>query len=190
VVDAASFGDRGGQLAAGNGAPRVVLTLGPADYGHDLLRQTQTIGAATLVDLARSAAMATCRPRSSSSWPTSTCPTTELAGHLANHHVAGAEILTSLIRGGTTHLLRGFDPEQVLATIARRRINVVLLAPTMIYARSPYLVDEYWKRPQQTAEFLQGGWLNTGDLARTDEEGCLFIVDRKQEMIVSGGVNI
>ena len=49
---------------------------------------------------------------------------------------------------------------------------------------------DYWKRPEQFAETLQGGWLHTGDVARADEEGCLLIVDRKKDMIVSGGFNI
>lgn len=59
-----------------------------------------------------------------------------------------------------------------------------------ICARSRFVMDEYWKRPEQSAETLQGGWLHTGDVARADEEGCLLIVDRKKGMIVSGGFNI
>ena len=49
---------------------------------------------------------------------------------------------------------------------------------------------EYWKRPEQTAETLKNGWLHTGDIARTDERGYMFILDRKKDMIVSGGFNI
>jgi acyl-CoA synthetase (AMP-forming)/AMP-acid ligase II len=48
----------------------------------------------------------------------------------------------------------------------------------------------YHNNPQATAESLQNGWLYTGDLARVDNEGFLYIVDRKKEMIVSGGENI
>src|SRR5262245_13552462 len=48
-------------------------------------------------------------------------------------HVAGSKILPTLMLGGSVHLLRGFDPDAVLATIARERINVTLLVPTMIY---------------------------------------------------------
>jgi fatty-acyl-CoA synthase len=312
VVDAAGFGDRGGHLAAGNAAPRVVLTLGPASYGRDLLALAQSVGASRPVDLAQPGDIAILNytggttgkskgaVRRHGNQPAST--TVVLAdfdlprdpSYLAISpisHVAGTKILPSLMRGGTTHLLRGFDPEQVLATIARERINFALLVPTMIYgildhpgldgadlsslellmygaspmsptrlieglerigpvfaqlygqtecypisylsradhdparperfaacgfpvascdvalldddgapvapgeageicARSPYVMDEYWKRPEQTAETLQGGWLHTGDVARADEEGCLFIVDRKKDMIVSGGFNI
>ncbi|MBA7469199.1 Long-chain-fatty-acid--CoA ligase [subsurface metagenome] len=49
---------------------------------------------------------------------------------------------------------------------------------------------EYWKRPDTTAETLKNGWLHTGDIARRDERGYMFILDRKKDMIVSGGFNI
>jgi fatty-acyl-CoA synthase len=312
VVDAAGFGERGGQLAAASPPSRVVLTLGRAGYGADLLAGAEAAGTCTAVDLARPSDMAVLNytggttgkskgaVRRHYNMPAST--TVVLAdfdlprqpSYLAISpisHVAGTKILPSLMRGGTTHLLRGFDPEQVLATIARERINFALLVPTMIYGildhpgldgadlsslemllygaspmsptrlleglerigpvfaqlygqtecypisylsradhdparperfascgfpvascdvrlldeagqpvaqgeageicvRSPFVMDEYWKRPEQTAEALQGGWLHTGDVARADEEGCLYIVDRKKDMIVSGGFNI
>jgi fatty-acyl-CoA synthase len=49
---------------------------------------------------------------------------------------------------------------------------------------------EYWKRPEQTADTLKNGWLHTGDVARADERGYMYILDRKKDMIVSGGFNI
>jgi fatty-acyl-CoA synthase len=49
---------------------------------------------------------------------------------------------------------------------------------------------EYWKRPDITHETLKSGWLHTGDIARMDERGYMFILDRKKDMIVSGGFNI
>jgi fatty-acyl-CoA synthase len=206
-------------------------------------------------------------------------------------HVSGSFVLPSLWRGGTVHLLKGFDPEEFLATIARERINVTMMVPTMIYVmldnpklastdlsslelllygaspmspsrlveglerigpvfaqlygqtecypvsllgradhdarrpelfascgfplascavslldennqpvrqgeageicvRAPQAMESYWKRPEQTAETFAGGWLHTGDIARADERGYLYIVDRKKDMIVSGGFNI
>jgi fatty-acyl-CoA synthase len=48
-------------------------------------------------------------------------------------HVAGTKVLPTLMRGGTVHMLRGFDPEAVFKTIERERINFTLFVPTMIY---------------------------------------------------------
>src|SRR5207237_1261692 len=202
-------------------------------------------------------------------------------------HVAGSKVLPTLIRGGTVHMLKGFDPEAVFRTIARERINFTLFVPTMIYVmldhpalgktdlsslelllygasamspsrlvegierigpvfsqlygqtecypvsvlrkadhdpkppelflscgfpiaacqvkildnadqevatgeageicvRAGHVMAEYWKRPDTTAETLKNGWLHTGDVARSDERGYMFILDRKKDMIVSG----
>jgi fatty-acyl-CoA synthase len=206
-------------------------------------------------------------------------------------HVTGTKVLPVLMKGGTVHMLKGFDPDAVFAAIARERINFTLFVPTMIYVlldhpgmakadlssleyllygasamspsrlvegierigqvfgqlygqtecypvsvlrkaehdrarpelfescgvpiaacqvkildqndqetpvgepgeicvRAPHVMAEYWKRPEQTAETLKNGWLHTGDVARADEQGYLFILDRKKDMVVSGGFNI
>lgn len=59
-----------------------------------------------------------------------------------------------------------------------------------IIIRGPHLMREYWNLPGETASVLRNGWLYTGDLARIDELGYLTVVDRKGEMIVSGGLNV
>ena len=59
-----------------------------------------------------------------------------------------------------------------------------------ICVRAPHVMAEYWKRPDATAETLKNGWVHTGDIARKDERGYMFILDRKKDMIVSGGFNI
>lgn len=59
-----------------------------------------------------------------------------------------------------------------------------------IFTRSPMLFNGYWGRPQETAEAIRGGWVTVGDLARRDADGFLYIVDRKKDMVISGGVNI
>ena len=56
--------------------------------------------------------------------------------------------------------------------------------------RGPNLFSGYWNRPEATEEAFRGGWFHTGDLARQDEEGFFYIVDRKKDMLISGGENI
>lgn len=59
-----------------------------------------------------------------------------------------------------------------------------------IVARSDVVMEGYWKQPEATAEAMRGGWFHTGDMATINEEGYLLVVDRKKEIIVSGGENI
>lgn len=204
-------------------------------------------------------------------------------------HVAGTNVTPTLARGGTVHLMNGFDPAAVLEMIERERINFTLFVPTMIYAlldhpdlderdtssleyvlygaspmsesrlreglqrigpvfaqlygqtecypisilsredhqnparlmscgkpvqsvdvrildpmgeeaplgesgelciRGRGAMDGYWQRDDLTAETIVDGWLHTGDIARIDEEGFIYIVDRKKDMIISGGFNV
>jgi fatty-acyl-CoA synthase len=59
-----------------------------------------------------------------------------------------------------------------------------------IITRSDGVMKGYWKQPEATAEALRGGWFHTGDMATMDEHGYLLIVDRKKDIIVSGGENV
>ena len=59
-----------------------------------------------------------------------------------------------------------------------------------IVIRGHNVMKGYWEKPEATAEAMRGGWFHTGDMARVDEEGYFFIVDRKKEMIIRGGFNI
>lgn len=312
VVDARSFLARGGELAARAEGLRNVFTLGPAEYGSDLASAAEAVGSATPVDHAHPEDVAVLNYTGGT--------TGKSKGALRRHkeygvfaaailadfeipsdprylavapisHVAGTKIMPVLMRGGTVHLLKGFDPEALLATICRERINFTLLVPTMIYVlldhpkldqadltslelllygaspmspsrlvaglerigpvfsqlygqtecypvsvlrkadhdprqpelfescgfpiaccdvrilddwdhevpvgtpgeicvRAPHVMAEYWRRPEQTAETLKNGWLHTGDIARADERGYMFILDRKKDMIVTGGFNV
>jgi fatty-acyl-CoA synthase len=312
VIDADAFRDRGGDLAARAPGLKSVFTLGPANYGVDLLAALDAAGTATPRSLAGPDDIATLNYTGGT--------TGKSKGALRTHreyggfasailsdfeipdtpryltvapisHVAGTKVLPSLIRGGTVHMLRGFDPDAVFKTIERERINFTLFVPTMIYVmldhpaldktdlsslelllygasamspsrlvegierigpvfsqlygqtecypvsvlrkadhdpktpelflscgfpisacetkilddndqevetgeageicvRASHVMAEYWKRPEQTAETLKNGWLHTGDIARADERGYMFILDRKKDMIVSGGFNI
>ena len=312
VVDTRAFRTRGAELAAGAPRLRTILTLEDADYGRNLLRAAQAAGAVSARDLANPDTVATLNYTGGTTGKSkgalrhhrelSYFATAILAGfeipddprYLAVgpiSHVTGTKLLPVLMKGGTVHMLKGFDPDAVFATIARERINFTLFVPTMIYVlldhpglakadlssleyllygasamspsrliegierigpvfgqlygqtecypvsvlrkaehdrarpelfescgvpiaacqvkildengqeapvgepgeicvRAPHVMAEYWKRPEQTAETLKNGWLHTGDIARADEQGYLFILDRKKDMVVSGGFNI
>jgi fatty-acyl-CoA synthase len=312
VVDAARFAARGAELAEQAPELREVLALGRADFGPDLLAAAHAAGANAPRDVADVDEMlwlnysggTTGRPKGSQYRHRSVLaiarailsdyelpdPPRYLAVAPITH-VGGTKILPVLIRGGTVHLVDGFKPAEVLATIERERINVTLLVPTMIYTllddpaldgsdlsslevllygassmsverlregqerignvfaqlygqsecypisylrrqdhrdadpallascgfpvqgvqvalldnqnrpapegepgeicvRGQSAMDGYWELPDLSAEALAGGWLHTGDIGRRDERGYLTIVDRKKDMIVSGGFNV
>ncbi len=59
-----------------------------------------------------------------------------------------------------------------------------------IVYRAPTLMSGYWNNPEATAQAFAGGWFHSGDLVRMDEDGYVWVVDRKKDMIISGGENI
>lgn len=59
-----------------------------------------------------------------------------------------------------------------------------------IYTHTPWCFEGYWKLPEKTAEAFRGEHLSVGDMARRDEDGYYYLVDRKNNMIISGGLNI
>ncbi len=59
-----------------------------------------------------------------------------------------------------------------------------------IVIRGHNIMKGYWQRPDATAEAMRGGWFHSGDMARTDEEGYFYIVDRKKDLIIRGGYNV
>ncbi|MBN6186703.1 long-chain-fatty-acid--CoA ligase [Aneurinibacillus sp. BA2021] len=59
-----------------------------------------------------------------------------------------------------------------------------------LYFKAPYLLDEYYKNPEATSMSFYQGYFTVGDMAMQDEEGLYYIVDRKKDMLISGGVNI
>ena len=312
VVDTRSFLARGGELAQGSPGLAAVFTLEDAEYGSNLMAAAAAAGAVSPRDLAHSGMVAALNytggttgkskgalrhHRELSHFATTILADFEIPDdprYLAIgpiSHVTGTKVLPVLMKGGTVHMLKGFDPEAVFATIAREKINFALFVPTMIYVlldhpgldradlssldcllygaspmlpsrllegierigpvfaqlygqtecypvsvlrkadhdpkrpelfescgfpvaacdvkvldaedrqvpvgeageicvRAPHVMAEYWKRPAETAETLKNGWLHTGDIARADEQGYLYILDRKKDMVVSGGFNI
>ncbi|WP_077212236.1 class I adenylate-forming enzyme family protein [Bacillus dakarensis] len=59
-----------------------------------------------------------------------------------------------------------------------------------IVYQGPTTMKEYYKNPEATKDAFKGGWFHSGDLVRMDEEGFIYVVDRKKDMIISGGENI
>ena len=59
-----------------------------------------------------------------------------------------------------------------------------------LHARTAYVFNGYWKNPEKTAEAFRGDWSSVGDMARRDSDGYIWLVDRKSNMIISGGENV
>jgi long-chain acyl-CoA synthetase len=59
-----------------------------------------------------------------------------------------------------------------------------------VVARGMNLMKGYWNQPEETARTLEGGWLHTGDIGKQDADGFFYIVDRKKDMIITGGENV
>ncbi len=101
------------------------------------------------------------------------------------------------------HLLNG-TPEQVrrLSSCGREILGVEVRVVNAkgedvlpgeigeIIARGPTVMSGYWRMPEATAAAIVDGWMHTGDLATTDEDNYIYIVDRAKDMIISGGENI
>jgi fatty-acyl-CoA synthase len=84
---------------------------------------------------------------------------------------------------------------KVIPTVAARVVDENMNDVAMgevgeIVYRAPTLMSGYWNNPEATAEAFAGGWFHSGDLVRMDEDGYVWVVDRKKDMIISGGENI
>jgi fatty-acyl-CoA synthase len=103
---------------------------------------------------------------------------------------------------GATTLLKGPDSTRKMGSVGKPMLGVDLRvvddalrdAPPggvgeVVY-RGPNVMARYHGQPEATREAFAGGWFHSGDLARLDEEGYLWLVDRKKDMIVSGGENV
>ncbi len=59
-----------------------------------------------------------------------------------------------------------------------------------LITRGPHMMAGYWEKPEETQKTIVDGWIHTGDLAEIDEEGFIYLVDRKHDMIITGGLNV
>lgn len=75
------------------------------------------------------------------------------------------------------------DPEEGVKDVAEGEIGELAI-------RGPQVMAGYWKKPQETVDVLRDGWLYTGDLARMDDEGYFYIVDRKKDVINASGFKV
>ncbi|GAA2301064.1 long-chain-fatty-acid--CoA ligase [Streptomyces kunmingensis] len=101
-----------------------------------------------------------------------------------------------------TCVLRGEDSLRKLGSVGRpipsiqhrivdAEMNDVAVGEVgEIVYRGPTLTRGYWNKPQETAAAFEGGWFHSGDLVKRDDEGFIWVVDRKKDMIISGGENI
>ena len=103
---------------------------------------------------------------------------------------------------GTTTMLKGGDSLRKLGSVGKPIAGVVARivdeggddvasgeVGELVY-RGLQVMRGYWQRPEADAEAFAGGWFHSGDLLRADEEGFLYVVDCKKDMIVSGGENV
>ena len=68
--------------------------------------------------------------------------------------------------------------------------DMALGEPGELVLKGPPIMMHYWNMPDETRDTLRDGWLHTGDIAKMDEDGFFWIVDRKKDMIIAGGFNI
>lgn len=92
---------------------------------------------------------------------------------LARPGFAGLPLVGTRIRIG--------DPDG--ATLPANEVGEIMVA-------GPHVMNSYWNRPDDTAEVIQDGWLRTGDLGLQDEGGFLKLVDRRKDLVISGGLNV
>jgi acyl-CoA synthetase (AMP-forming)/AMP-acid ligase II len=94
--------------------------------------------------------------------------------------------------GHKNHLGKGGKPIFLTETrvVNEEGIDVLPGVIGEFIVRSPMVMKEYYKKPEETKSTLKNGWLYTGDLATIDEEGYITLVDRKKDMIISGGENV
>lgn len=101
-----------------------------------------------------------------------------------------------------TCLLRGDDSLRKIGSVGTPMLNVEMRVVDddmndvaqgevgeIVYL-GPLVMKEYWNKPDETAEAFRGGWFHSGDLVRQDGDGYVYVVDRKKDMIISGGENI
>ena len=105
----------------------------------------------------------------------------------------GAPYANNPVVGRRKLLSVGFPPPETDIEIVDLESGTQLMPPYErgeIRVRGPQMISSYRNRPEETAHTIRDGWVYTGDIGYFDDEGYLFVVDRKKELIISGGYNI
>jgi fatty-acyl-CoA synthase len=192
------------------GVPTVIYPLGAFDPGQllDVLAAEKVTG----IFLVPAQWQAVCseqqaRPRDLRlrvmSWGAAPAPDAllrEMSATFPGTHILAAfgqtemSPVTCMLLGDDAIRKRG-SVGKVIPTVAARVVDesmndVPVGEVGEIVYRAPTLMSGYWNNPEATAEAFAGGWFHSGDLVRMDEEGYVWVVDRKKDMIISGGENI
>jgi fatty-acyl-CoA synthase len=192
------------------GVPTVIYPLGAFDPGQllDVLAAEKVTG----IFLVPAQWQAVCseqraRPRDLKlrvmSWGAAPAPDSllrEMSAIFPGTHILAAfgqtemSPVTCMLLGDDAIRKRG-SVGKVIPTVAARVVDesmndVPVGEVGEIVYRAPTLMSGYWNNPEATAEAFAGGWFHSGDLVRMDDEGYVWVVDRKKDMIISGGENI
>ncbi len=81
-------------------------------------------------------------------------------------------------------------PDEIAYILTDSGASLLVVEVGEIVYRGPSVMSGYWQNPSATADAFRGGWFHSGDLVRADEEGFLYVVDRKKDMIITGGENV
>jgi fatty-acyl-CoA synthase len=192
------------------GIPTVIHPLGAFDPGHllDVLAAEKVTG----IFLVPAQWQAVCAEQQANprdlrlrviSW--GAAPASDTLLRQMSETFPGAQILAAFGQtemSPVTCMLLGEDAirkrgsvGKVIPTVAARVVDdnmndVPVGEVGEIVYRAPTLMSGYWNNPEATAEAFAGGWFHSGDLVRMDDEGYVWVVDRKKDMIISGGENI
>jgi fatty-acyl-CoA synthase len=192
------------------GIPTVIHPLGGFDPGHllDVLAAEKVTG----IFLVPAQWQAVCNAQQANprdvklrvmSW--GAAPASDTLLRQMSETFPGAQILAAFGQtemSPVTCMLLGEDAirkrgsvGKVIPTVAARVVDedmndVPIGEVGEIVYRAPTLMSGYWNNPEATAEAFAGGWFHSGDLVRMDEDGYVWVVDRKKDMIISGGENI
>jgi fatty-acyl-CoA synthase len=192
------------------GIPTVIHPLGAFDPGHllDVLAAEKVTG----IFLVPAQWQAVCNAQQANprdvklrvmSW--GAAPASDTLLRQMSETFPGAQILAAFGQtemSPVTCMLLGEDAirkrgsvGKVIPTVAARVVDedmndVPIGEVGEIVYRAPTLMSGYWNNPEATAEAFAGGWFHSGDLVRMDEDGYVWVVDRKKDMIISGGENI